>query len=72
MIKITKEITKDMPIGEVVKKYPRTIEVFQKHGLHCIGCAIAHFENIGQGAAVHGIDAGKLIEDLNKEVKKGK
>ena len=64
------KITKDMPIGEVVEKYPHTAEVFMKHGLHCLGCAIAHFENIEQGCQAHGIDAKKLVDDLNKAVKK--
>jgi hybrid cluster-associated redox disulfide protein len=38
------------------------------HGMHCIGCAAAQFENIEQGATAHGIDVDKLIEDLNKVV----
>jgi len=68
--KCSGKITKDMPIGEVVNKYPQTIEVFFKHGLHCIGCAAAAFENIEQGAQAHGIDIKKLILDLNKAIKK--
>jgi len=31
-------ITKDMPIGEVVQKYPATIAVFLRHGLMCFAC----------------------------------
>ncbi|MBW2992707.1 DUF1858 domain-containing protein [Candidatus Woesearchaeota archaeon] len=69
---MTEKITKDMPIGEVVNKYPETIGVFMEHGLHCIGCAAAHFENIEQGCEAHGIDADKLIEDLNKVIEKKK
>jgi hybrid cluster-associated redox disulfide protein len=61
-------ITKDMPIGEVVQKYPQTIEVFLKHGLMCFGCAIARFENIEQGATAHGINADSLVKDLNAAV----
>ena len=66
------KITKDMPIGDVVNKYPQTSEVFMKHGMHCLGCAIAHFENIEQGCEAHGIDVKKLISDLNKTVEKKK
>ncbi len=58
-------ITADMPIGEVIEKYPNTVEVFFRHGLGCIGCAVARFENIGQGAMAHGIDVDALIKDLN-------
>jgi len=66
------KITKDMSIGEAVAKYPETAEVFMKHGMHCLGCAIANFENIEQGAQAHWINVKKLIEDLNKAVKKKK
>ena len=70
--KSSNKITKDMAIGDVVSKYPKTIEAFFKHGLHCVGCAVAAFENIEQGAKAHGIDVKKLVEDLNKAIKKKK
>ena len=69
-VKENTEITKDMPIGEVVSKYPETIETFMEHGLHCIGCAAAHFENLEQGCEAHGIDTDKLVTELNKAIKK--
>ena len=58
-------ITKDMTIQEVVENNPETIRVFLEHGLHCVGCAVARFENIEQGAMAHGIDVEALIKDLN-------
>lgn len=58
-------ITREMPIGDVVRQHPETIEVFSRHGLHCIGCAIASFESIEEGAMVHGIDIEALVTDLN-------
>ncbi|NPV58310.1 MAG: DUF1858 domain-containing protein [Actinobacteria bacterium] len=61
-------ITKDMTIQEVVEKNPETIRVFLEHGLHCIGCSVARFENIEQGALAHGIDVDALIRDLNTSV----
>jgi hybrid cluster-associated redox disulfide protein len=57
-----------MSIQEVVEKYPQCIQVFMMHGLGCVGCAIANFENIEQGASAHGIDVNKLLDDLNKAV----
>ncbi len=61
-------ITKDMPIGDVVREYPQTIEVFLRHGLMCFGCAIARFENVEQGAMAHGINVDTLMKDLNSAV----
>jgi hybrid cluster-associated redox disulfide protein len=60
------KITKEMPIGDVVRKHPETVPVFMKHGLHCIGCAVAAFESIAEGAAAHGIDVEALVTDLNQ------
>ena len=57
-------ITKDMGIMEIVQKYPATVEVLQRFGMGCIGCAAAHFENIEQGATAHGIDVPALLEAL--------
>lgn len=64
-------ITKYMTIQEVVEKNPETIRVFMEHGLHCVGCAVARFENIEQGALAHGIDVDALIRDLNAKVGEG-
>lgn len=61
-------IKKGMSIGEVVEKYPQTVEVFLRHGLMCFGCAIARFENVEQGALAHGIDVETLMRDLNAAV----
>lgn len=65
-------ITKDMPISEVVQKYPETAEVMFRHGMHCIGCHVSAFETVEQGAIAHGINVDKLMQDINKSVKKKK
>lgn len=64
------KITKDMPIGKIVSKYPETIEVFMKHGLHCIGCHMANLETLEIGAKAHRIDLKKIIKELNEAIKK--
>jgi hybrid cluster-associated redox disulfide protein len=58
-------ITKEMSIGEIVQQYPQTVKVFFKHGLMCVGCAAARFENLEQGARAHGIEIESLLTDLN-------
>lgn len=61
-------ITKDMLIGGVVKKYPGSVEIMFEHGLECVGCHVATWETIEQGAQSHGINVEKLLLDLNKRV----
>lgn len=63
-------ITEGMSISEVLEKYPDTAEVFFAHGLHCLGCAAAHFESLEEAAKAHGIDLKKLVADLNSKANK--
>ncbi len=65
---MTEMITKDMGISDVIQKYPELIPVFIQHGLGCIGCAMANFESIEQGASAHGMDIDALMKDLNEMV----
>ena len=58
-------ISKDMPIGEILQFHPRTLRVFLNHGLMCVGCALARFESLEQGALAHGIDVDELVKDLD-------
>jgi hybrid cluster-associated redox disulfide protein len=61
-------ITKEMAIAEIVQQYPQTVRVFFSHGLMCVGCAAARFEDLEQGALAHGIDVDALLKDLNAVV----
>jgi hybrid cluster-associated redox disulfide protein len=62
-------INRKMSIEEIVRKYPETVATFERYGLGCLGCQAALFENIEQGAEIHGIDVEALVRDLNKEIK---
>ncbi|MEL7622156.1 MAG: DUF1858 domain-containing protein [Clostridiales bacterium] len=58
-------ITKDMAITDIVANFPEVVPVFREYGMGCIGCMAARFENLAQGAEVHGIDVDQLLADLN-------
>ncbi|MFH1229528.1 MAG: DUF1858 domain-containing protein [Candidatus Aenigmatarchaeota archaeon] len=60
------KVSKDMLLGEVINKYPNTMEVFLEYGLHCAGCGAAFAETVKMGAESHGIDLKALLIDLNK------
>lgn len=62
-------VSKDMTVGEMVGKYPKTVNIMLSHGLHCIGCSANPYETIENGALGHGMsqeDVASLIEQLNK------
>jgi hybrid cluster-associated redox disulfide protein len=67
------KITKDTKIGEVLEKYPETIEVFAKFEMHCIGCPARGMETIEAGCKGHNFDEKKidsLVKELNEKIKK--
>ena len=61
-------ITKETTISDCVEQYPETVEVLYRYGLACFECAVSRLENIQQGAALHSIDADKLVAELNAAI----
>ncbi len=61
-------ISKDMTIGDIIRRYPETISIFEQYGLDCHDCQIADFEAVEHGASVHKIDVEKLVAELNKKL----
>ncbi|OGT99634.1 MAG: disulfide oxidoreductase [Geobacteraceae bacterium GWB2_52_12] len=62
------KITKDMTFFEVMRTYPESVKVLQKHNLGCVGCMGAQNESLEQGANAHGLDVNELLKDLNAAV----
>ena len=62
-------VTKDMNIMEVVEKYPIAVEVFQRHGLGCVGCMIASGETLAEGIEAHGLDTKAILAEINALIK---
>jgi hybrid cluster-associated redox disulfide protein len=70
MREIKRRIDKDMNIGEVLKKYPETRKVFQKHfGEGCFNCPGSRLETIQFGALMHQKDLNAILKDLNSKLK---
>jgi len=62
-------VTKDMVIGDVLKKYPDVAVIMLEHGLHCVGCHANVFDTIEAGCQIHGID-DETIDSMVKEINK--
>lgn len=58
-------ITKDMNIQDILKVDENLAGILIASGMHCLGCAMSHFENLEQACAVHGIDCDELCNALN-------
>ena len=64
---MTKKITKNMTFAEIMKLDKGTAERLADKGLFCGGCPMAAFETLENGAKAHGVDADKLVKELNKD-----
>ena len=70
---MSEEVKKEMTLGEVVSKYPAAAEVMMQKGLHCIGCSVANWETIEQGAMSHGLskeEIEKMVYEINNKINK--
>jgi len=63
---------KQMSIQEIVESNPETIQIFGEFGMGCIGCAMANFETVEEGAMAHGINIDELMKALNEKAGKQK
>ena len=59
------KITADTLIFEALQINPKAGEILVSYGMHCLGCALAHGETVGEAAGVHGADLEEMLEKLN-------
>ncbi len=61
----SKKISKDMTFQKILEINPDAGEILAKNGMGCLGCVMSSFETFEQGANAHGLDADKLIKEIN-------
>lgn len=70
----TEQLVKlDMTIGDIINKYPSTVEVLLKNGIHCVGCGAKTFETLGDGLRGHGLSDEKIntiLDELNNSIER--
>jgi len=63
------KITKDMRIGDVMRRHPETRKVFIRHfGVGCFTCPGVDKEDIYFGSAIHNVEMATLLDELNLAV----
>ncbi|MDR1619995.1 MAG: DUF1858 domain-containing protein [Clostridiales bacterium] len=58
-------VTKEMTIANILNMDEGIADILMSAGMHCLGCAMAHGEDLGQACAVHGIDANEMVANIN-------
>ena len=59
------EVTKDMLIGEILKKDQTIAAILMASGMHCVGCPASQGESLEEAAMVHGMDVDVLVQQIN-------
>ena len=62
------QVNKDMTIAEIIEMVQSIANILMASGMHCLGCIMAHGEDLGQACAVHGIDADDMVKRINEHL----
>jgi len=63
-------IGRESIIGDVLKAYPQTEEVFKRfYGEGCFSCPGQAYETIAQSALMHNVDEQEILNELNRKAK---
>ena len=63
------EVTKDTLIGEALMIDRGIAEILMQNGMHCVGCPSSAGGSLAEASMVHGMNADKLISDINAYLK---
>ena len=63
------KITKDTIIADVLKLAPNAVPLLEGVGMHCLGCAKATSETLGEACASHDVNVDEFLEQINALVK---
>ncbi|MDD4527105.1 MAG: DUF1858 domain-containing protein [Candidatus Margulisbacteria bacterium] len=58
------KISKKSNIMDIINEYPEAMEILRNHGVHCVGCMMAHSESLEEGLAAHGLDVNEIIKEI--------
>ena len=62
---MTKTISKDMLIGDILAVDLQIARFLFEMGMHCVGCPSARGESLEEACAVHNTDPDELIKKIN-------
>lgn len=58
----------DMPVSDIMRRWPATIAVFIDLELNCIGCPIGPFHTLADAAHEHGVALAALNAGINDAI----
>lgn len=59
----------DLPIADLMRRWPATIAVFTAHGMLCVGCLVGPFHTIEDACAEYGLEPAALLAELRAAIR---
>lgn len=56
----------DMPLDEIMRRWPQTVAIVMRHRMLCVGCAINPFHTISDACREHGVDEAAFTAELGR------
>ncbi len=63
---MSNKVEKNTLVGEAVMMGPGVVQILQSNGMGCLGCPSARFESLEDACMVHGMNADKLVSEINE------
>lgn len=61
----------DLPLGDMMDRWPQTVPVFLRHRMLCVGCLVNPFHTIDDACAEYGLDRRAFAAELAAAVTEG-
>lgn len=58
----------DLPLEDLMARWPETIPVFIRHGMMCVGCLVGPFHTVLDACAEYGLDEAAFYRELEDAV----
>lgn len=58
----------DLPVSEIMHRWPSSIGVFIDLGMHCVGCPIGVFHTLLEAAEEHRIGFDRLVAEVSAAI----
>ncbi len=59
------QVTKDTIVYDIMINAPETRHMFERIGMHCLGCAYATGESVEAACSAHGVDVEPFVQEVN-------
>ena len=62
------EITDDITLDKLLEKFPESMAILARHGLHTLSCPAELYLSLRKAASSRGMPIAQLIKELNRLV----